>query len=1122
MTEAEQLRQSLAALEAQRAILGDAIIEPAITALREKLAALENSRPAAAQSRKQATILFADISGFTAMSETRDAEDVTEMMNTLWARIDAAITAHAGIIDKHIGDAVMALWGAGETHEDDPERAIRAALTIQKETSSWSKAWESNPDTPIAIRIGINTGPVLFGEIGLTHEFTAMGDTVNTAYRLQQAAPPGGILIAHTTYSQVRGLFEVQRQTPLNVKGKTEPLQTYLISNLKPRAFRLRNRGVEGIETRMIGRDAELERLQNALETMLATGQQQMLTIVGEAGVGKSRLLYEFNDWLELSPKKLFLLKSRAAPEMQNRPYALFHDLLCFRFQIQDNDPPLVVREKIEQGLAAGAETPAEQAELLLQAHFIGHLLGFDFNNSPHIQKARGDARQIHDRALIYLQEFLQRTATRFPIIIFFEDIHWADDGSLQTIQQLSSFLNNVPIFILNLTRPSLFERWPQWGIGRPYQQRLELQPLSNQDGHRLVDEILQKATAIPPALHDMVIQDAGGNPFYIEELIKILIEDKIILKGEESWSIDAGRLSTIRVPPTLAGILQARLDSLPTTERQLLQGAAIVGRVFWDDTLSYLNTALPEPTNQSELQQLLTILGNKEMIFHRPESTFVGAREYIFKHAILREVAYESILKRTRRIYHALVAEWLIQHSSERAAEYTSVIARHLELAGQTLEAITYLRYAGEQAAARFANAEALADLTHALELLPETNVATRTDLLLIRENVYDILGNRTAQAQDLAQLAELTSALAVLEAPATAAARRAELALRQAGYAYAVSDFAGAVVAAQTAIQQADLAGDPTRAAAGYCRWGMALWRQGDLPAANPPLQQALSLARSHGAPQLEADSLRILGNLSYYQGDYTTAQDYFEHSLLVSQTIGDRRGSSSTLNNLGEIARSQGKYGEAIQYYEQRVQIAREIGDRDSISVALANLSLVAHNQGDNQTARICAEEMLDITRAINNPSHQAYALTNLGHALTGLQQLPEAVATYQQAVTLRRELNEHFLAMESLAGLARAFQTGGNKAQAKECVEEILTYLQDHSLDGTDEPLRIYLTCYQILSAAADPRAPEILDQGYRQLQAQAAAIPDPTVRRSFLENVAAHRELARAWENISTL
>ena len=287
-TDRERLQQAIAALEGQRATLGDAVVDTALIPLRQALAALRTRPLTPVEQRKQVTVLFADVSGFTALSETLDAEDVSGLINALWSQLDNVIATHGGVIDKHIGDAVMALFGLPTAQEDDAERAIRAALAMQAELAQFART----NARPLRMRIGLNTGPVLLSVIGTTNEYTAIGDTVNVASRLEHAAPLGGVLIAHDTYRHVRGLFAVHATGPLEVKGKAEPIDAYVVTQARPRVANRKARGVEGLETQMVGRDAELQQLQTAFNNARGQRFASLVTVLGEAGVGKSRLLY--------------------------------------------------------------------------------------------------------------------------------------------------------------------------------------------------------------------------------------------------------------------------------------------------------------------------------------------------------------------------------------------------------------------------------------------------------------------------------------------------------------------------------------------------------------------------------------------------------------------------------------------------------------------------------------------------------------------------------------------------------------------------------------------------------------------------------------------------------------
>ncbi len=713
MNKRDELAKAILNLEAQRAILGDATVDAAIAAINIQLNTLNPPAEPETQ-RKQATILFADVSGFTAMSETMDAEDVQTTMNALWQQVDQCILDHNGRIDKHIGDAVMALWGVDGAREDDPEQAVRAALDMQTAVSTFS----SQQKLPLKMRIGINTGPVLLGKVGTTAEFTAMGDAVNTASRLEHAAPIGGILISHDSYRHVRGVFDVQLQAPLTVKGKVEPLQVYVVNRAKTRAFRTGTRGVEGIETRMVGRDDELQIVQNAWQAATSTSDLNrrsvttLITIIGEAGVGKSRLLYEFERWLDLRPERIALFKGRSAEQTKGTPYFLLRDLLATRFNIRESDPIAAVRQKFEAGISTTLTDDAE-----MKSHILGQWLGYNFGDSPHIAPLRDDAEQLKNRGLLYLSQFWAAMGGKRPLILFLEDIHWADTSSLDAILDILRREPSLPMLIVALTRPSLFEHRPAWRdlgqnesiqiegmeLHEPDYRFLTLQPLPSAADRELLAEILQKVADIPEPLFNLVANRAEGNPFYMEELIKMLIDNGVILPSDDVWQVDMSQLDEAQIPGTLTGVLQARLDRLQPNEKVTLQRASVVGRVFWDTAVETLG----DDQHQSQLSPLQT----HEFIYQQKESAFVDTTQYLFKHDLLRDVTYQTVLKKARGLYHGQVAAWLAAAAEDngRGDEYAAVIGEHYQAADELEKAAVWYGRAGKQFAANFAHNEAI-----------------------------------------------------------------------------------------------------------------------------------------------------------------------------------------------------------------------------------------------------------------------------------------------------------------------------------------------------------------------------------------------------------------------------
>jgi ABC-type oligopeptide transport system substrate-binding subunit/class 3 adenylate cyclase/tetratricopeptide (TPR) repeat protein len=710
---------------------------------------LLSTRGQVARERRTVTILFSDVKGSTAMAQGLDPEDWLEVMDGAFKVLIEPVYHYEGTLARLMGDAVLAFFGAPIAHEDDPERAIRAALDIIRGARKYASRLERERGiSGFDVRVGIHTGLVVVGEVGsdLRVEYTAMGDAVNLAARTEQNAPPGGLLITHDTYRHVQGVFDVLAQEPLLVKGRPEAVQTYLVERAKPRAFRKPVRGVEGIETRMVGREAELKRLQEALYVTLEDRELQVVTVSGEAGVGKSRLLHEFDTWSELLPAPFYYFKGRALPEMQNQPYGLVRDLVAFRFQIQESDPAGAVREKLEAG-AAGVLGPGERSEQA--AHYIGHMAGFELGDSPYLPGRQDDAQELRDRALASLAGYLQAMAAQTAVLILLEDLHWADDSSLDALNQLALALVDQPVMIACAARPSLFERRPHWGEGQPFHSRLALEPLSKWDSRQLVAEILQKADEVPQALRDLIVAGAEGNPFFIEELIKMLIEDGVIVTGDEQWRLEPARLVDVQVPPTLRGVLQARLDRLPLEERTVLQQASVVGRLFWDRAVARIHESMAGDAGPIDVPVTLSALRGREMVFQRETSAFADALEYIFKHNMLREVAYESVLKRVRGVYHGLVADWLLEQAGERAGEHTNLIADHLALAGRTEEAVEYLLQAGDRARGLYAHHEAIQAYERAMVLLKEqgdSGRAARTlmKLGLVHHNAFAFVRSR------------------------------------------------------------------------------------------------------------------------------------------------------------------------------------------------------------------------------------------------------------------------------------------------------------------------------------------------------------------------------------------
>ncbi len=923
--------------------------------------------------RRLVTILFSDVKGSTAMGENLDPEEVMEIMNGAFEFLIPPIYHHEGTLARLMGDAILAFFGAPIAHEDDPERAIRAGLEITAEARRYAETLKAQRGIEgFDVRVGIHTGLVVVGEVGsdLRVEYTAMGDAVNLAARLEQAAPPGGVLITHDTYRHVRGVFDVLPQEPVTVRGKSEPLQTYVVLQAKPRAFRLGTRGVEGVETRTVGREAELQVLQDAYFDAAEGSETRVAIVSGDAGVGKSRLLYEFLNWAELRPEHFWLFKGRAAAETQVVPYAVLRDLFSNRFEILESDSPATALAKFRAGMEGFLEPD--------KADLVGQLAGFDFSGSQAVSKLLG-SDSFAQLAGAYLLQYVRGLVAQQLMVVLLEDMHWADDSSLDWIDQLVAQLFDARLLVVCLARPALFERRPNWGEGRQAYVHLTLKSLSRRQSRALVAEILKKAEVIPDDLCDLIVDSAEGNPFYVEELIKMLLEDGVIVREpgltdlaseEQPWRVELPRLKELHVPPTLTGVLQARLDSLPREAKEVLQRASVVGRVFWDGAVAALAEATPP--ERTSIAPLLDSVRERELVFRRERSSFSGNEEYIFKHLILHDVTYQTVLLRLRHTYHKQVALWLEANAGQRVGEYAGLIAEHYERAGEAILAAEWLGRVVEAAALSGVWRQVLAVGEKGLALLPEGEQAPRAALLVRMGQAEGALGDCPAGRERLTAGLELAREAGDLRRAAVALNLLAFLCYPQGKFGE-ISGFASEALALSRA------AGDLGEEARALNMLGTAaMLQERDLNLARSYYEQGLALSREAGDLGREGTCLTSLGELSRLQGDYAAAAQYYQESLAISGQTGNSFAKSVTLFNLGEVAAAQNDPTRGTRYYQESLAMSQEFGVPWLIALNVGGLGHAAASAGDVTSARSYFRQTLSEAQAIGSPAALLYAL------------------------------------------------------------------------------------------------------------------------------------------------
>src|SRR5919198_3537353 len=646
----------------------------------------ERAEPAAArEERRLATVMFADLSGFTSLSEQMDPEEVKAMAHELAQKMGEEVVRFGGTVMSVMGDAVMAVFGAPVTHEDDAERAVRAALAMRDSIEQ-----ETGSGLPLQLHIGVNTGLVMAGVVGSgdRREYAVMGDVTNTAARLQSAAPPGTILVGEPTYLATAHAIDYEPVDPIDAKGKQEPVPAW-------RAVAARGRPAERAPSAgpLVGRQAELELLERLWRQAVEENQPRLVTIIGPPGIGKSRLVREFTPLVEQGGR---LYKGRSLPYGETTGYDAFSQLVQQAAGILESDPVPLARAKLNRLVR---DVVQEEDAPEVTAH-LQVLLGLSSEGTP-------------DKMLLFfsVRRFVEGLARSVPTVIAFEDLHWAQPALLELVESLASRVRDVPLLLLAAARPELHDVRPTWGGGLARYTALPLEPLSESHCRVLAGSLL--AAGGDGDTLGTLVQTSGGNPLFLEELAASV--------AERAAGVAAG------LPTSVQAIIAARLDALPADERQVLQEASIIGRFFWRGALEAMTE---DPTG---LDHVLDRLEGRDLIRRQPRSRLAGDREFWIKHILTQEVAYQGIPKATRRAGHARVASYLEQAMGDRARDSASLLAHHWKEAGDKGKATGYLLTAAEIASRAWAKEQAVELYAEAIAMLEEggdRNALQRTRL--------------------------------------------------------------------------------------------------------------------------------------------------------------------------------------------------------------------------------------------------------------------------------------------------------------------------------------------------------------------------------------------------------
>jgi class 3 adenylate cyclase/tetratricopeptide (TPR) repeat protein len=1041
------LDQAIAALEGQRVLLGDGVVETALAPLVEKRDRLLAA--SVGEQLKLVTVLFADLVDSTPLAQRLDPEDLQQVMSRYFATVRSVVEAEGGVVEKFIGDAAMAVFGLYRAREDDATRAVRAAMAMLAALEELNGELEAALGVRLQMRVGVDTGEMVVTGMAEREakEFLVVGETANRAARLQAAARPGTVLLSADTTRQVAGEFGLRRVPGLHLKGIAGTVDAYVVVAGDREGYWPETRGVEGVVTRTIGREHELRQLQDTFAAVTSERARRIVTVLGEAGVGKSRLVHDVDTWLARLASDVWVLRGRASPSTENVPNALLRSVFAERLGIRATDGPERVRQKWREGWAQLLDTDVVDDGA---PETVATWLGFTVGSEGRSVVPTSDPESLRRRGSSLVLTLLDRLAERAPVVVLLEDLHWADSASMDSLEALATAPEGGPLLVLATARPSLLEQRPTWGrSGTAIHTRLRLDPLSDDDARGLVAEILQRADDVPPSLVDLVVRTADGNPYYVEELVKWLVEEGVVDTSADHWRVAARAVRTVRVPTTLRGLLQARLDSLEVAERAVIGGAAVVGRVFWDQAVARLATTIDEPVRSTALDRL----ASREVVFPRPHSTFSGSREFSFRHALMRDVAYEGVLRSTRRRHHAVAAQWLEEAvaKSGRPDEHAADVAHHHEEAGHPVAAARWYLRAGQHAASTFAGEDALRLLTRARSLVPPGERDLWCDILLAKEAVLDRMGRREEQRATLDELG-------------------AEDAL------------------------------DPARKAQVRLAEGRWMFFRGDYPAMPPVAEEAAELARRAHRADLESDALMQGARSLAYVSEHDAARDLLDQSLAIAQRIGDHRRAGEVLRLLAVVATNRGATEEGMRLLDAARAEHRQIGDREGEAMVVGQLGALLMNWGRLEEARVASEEALEVFQATGHRYREGVMLTNLARIAMEQGRLDDALDGGRRALRLTEEIDDAEGVVASLQSLGDGHRVAGDHRTAREYLERGLEESRQHQLP--------YFTAQLLASLAAVDLADGRLDEALAHAtEAQEAAakedVPHARARADLL-------------------
>ncbi len=920
--------------------------------------------------RRVVTMLFCDVEGSTAAAESLDPEEWAEIMNGAFEHLIAPVYRYEGTLARLMGDAILAFFGAPIAHEDDPQRAVMAGLDTVNEIGPYREEVKSKWGIDFDVRVGINTGLVVVGEVGsdLRVEYTALGDAVNLAARMEQTAAPGTVQITEFTQKQIAPLYDFEDLGGIEVKGKTEPVQAFRVLNAKADPGQLR--GIEGLDAPLIGREEQMATLRAAVDD-LRQGTGQVFSVMGEPGLGKSRLTAELRKALDteglLSDHDndgIGWHEGRSLSYETATPYAPFVSLLNGMFHIKPEQSDEEIYGSIESHISQFI--PERIGEV---APFIASMLSVELTGEAAERLRYLQPPQIRTAVFQAIQALVESMATARPTILVFEDLHWVDPTSIDLIQQLLSITDRAGLMVLTLFRP--WRQESSWDFhetaSRDFSHRYNsvlLQPLDSDASRQLVASLLE-VEDLPETVRNLILQRAEGNPFFVEEVIRSLLDAGLVVREGDHWRATR-EIEAIDFPETLGGIITARLDQLDDKSKRTIQTASVIGREFQFDLLH------PVMERADEVEEALTDLQRRELI--REKSRF-PTRFYMFKHNLTQDAAYESMLLSHRRDLHKLVAECLEKDDPDKVTD----IARHFVEARENALALPYVVEAGQRAARAYSTPEAIGHFKQALEIFEDD-----MEIGLARK-AYEGLGGAMQFAGQVSEAVENYHDMFHL------AERRDEppmqiSALNKLGLLTAlIEEDTEAEKHLVDAEQKANQCGDQEGLAEMHMNYCFLRTIHGEFEDAVEHLNESAAIGRNLDLEEPSVFGLTHIANTQIYMAQFEEAWKAAQEAWEVAERYGNQEYQAELLAfPMTFYHIRNGDLNAAFETATRGTDMASRIGAANPESIGSFSLGQIAWLRGEYQDAVRYQENALEAAKAAGYPYLEVSAICSLGTA------------------------------------------------------------------------------------------------------------------------------------------